>query len=288
MTDGAEQRIETGTLEVDGLSTFYRRTAGEGPPTVFIHGVPDHSEQWVPFLERAAGPALAFDLPGFGRSERPPPGSFDCSAASYGGFVADALEALGVGEYGLVVHDWGAVGLIAAQREPERVRRLCVLNAVPFLPGYRWHRTARGWRTPVLGELSTRAWSRGLLRLGLRESRGDWSPPPQEFVDMVWDHLDRGSFDAILRLYRSADPEVLDALGRDLGRITAPALVLWSTKDRYLPLRFGAAYAGTLGDGELVELPDLGHWPWLEDASVVDRVLAFVEPRSERDLRTDL
>ena len=31
---------------------------------------------------------------------------------------------LGVGDYRLVVHDWGSVGLIPAQREPERLRVL--------------------------------------------------------------------------------------------------------------------------------------------------------------------
>ena len=84
-----------------------------------------------------------------------------------------ALEALGVGEHALCVHDWGSIGLIAAQREPARVRRLCVINAVPLLPGYRWHRTARGWRTPVVGELSLRLFTKRTLALGLRESRGN-------------------------------------------------------------------------------------------------------------------
>jgi pimeloyl-ACP methyl ester carboxylesterase len=171
---------------------------------VLVHGVPDHSEQWVPFLERLPGPALAFDLPGFGRSDRPDPGAFPYTARAQGAFVGRALERLGVGEHRLVVHDWGSVALIAAQRRPERVKRLCVINAVPLLPGYRWHRTARIWRTPVLGELATRVWSPRLLSLGLRESRGDWSRPPDEFVHMISEHLDRGASHAILRLYRSA------------------------------------------------------------------------------------
>ena len=33
------------------------------------------------------------------------------------------------------------------------VERLVVMNAVPFLPGYRWHPMARIWRAPLLGEL---------------------------------------------------------------------------------------------------------------------------------------
>jgi hypothetical protein len=45
-----------------------------------------------------------------------------------------------------------------------------------------------------------------MLDLVLRESRGDWSRHEPAFIDMIWDHLDPGTFDAILRLYRSAPP----------------------------------------------------------------------------------
>ena len=71
---------------------------------------------------------------------------------------------------------------------------------------------------------------------------------------MIWAHLDSGTFDAILRLYRSAPSEQLARLGERLGSIEAPALVAWSTKDRYLPLRFGRAYADAL--------PGASCWSW--------------------------
>ncbi len=271
------QPIETGSVVVDGIGTFFRRIHGEGPPTVFIHGVPTHSEEWTPFLQRMRGPALAFDLPGMGRSERPPADRFDYAVGSYARFVERLLERLGIGEYRLVVHDWGSIGLISAQREPKRVLRLCVINAVPLLPGYRWHRTARGWRTPVLGELSTRIRSRRLLALGLRESRGDWSAPDPELVEMIAEHLDRDAFRAILRLYRSAPEQELARLGEALGSIEAPALVVWGLRDRYLPARFGRAFAEALGGAELLELPELGHWPWREDPALVERITAFIE-----------
>ena len=30
---------------------------------------------------------------------------------------------------------------------PERVERIVLTGCVPFLPGFRWHRVARAWRT---------------------------------------------------------------------------------------------------------------------------------------------
>jgi pimeloyl-ACP methyl ester carboxylesterase len=269
--------IETGTAMVDGVSTFFRRIPGEGPPAVFVHGNPTHSEDWLPFLERMSGPALAFDLPGWGRSARPSPSEFDYSMEGIGRFVGRFLQRLAVEEHSLVVHDWGSVGLLPAQEEPDRIRRLVIIDAVPLLPGYRWHRTARIWRTRGLGELSSRLWSRRLLDYGLRESRGDWSRHDPAFVDMIWDHFDRGTMAAVLRLYRSADPDRLAAAGRRLGSIGSPALVVWGGRDRYLPESFGLAWAASLPNAELYELPKAGHWPWIDAPQAVDRVVRFLE-----------
>jgi pimeloyl-ACP methyl ester carboxylesterase len=98
---------------------------------------------------------------------------------------------------------------------------------------------------------------------------------------MVWDHLDRGTKTAILRLYRSADPERLAAAGERLSSITAPALVVWGGRERYLPPRFGAAYAARLPNAELVELPSAGHWPWIDEPSVIERLVRFLEPSED-------
>jgi pimeloyl-ACP methyl ester carboxylesterase len=269
--------IETGTIDVDGIETFYRRIPGEGEPVVFMHGNPTHSEDWMPILERMRGPAVAFDLPGFGRSQRPEPERFDYSVGTYTDFVERALLEFGVGEYSLVVHDWGPVALIAALRDPGRLRRLVVINAVPLLTGYRWHRLARIWRTPRLGELSNRLWNRPMLDQALRESRGDWSRHAPEFVDLIWDHLDAGTFRAILRWYRSAPESELERLGAGLGSVRGPSLVVWGLKDRYLPARFGRAYAEALPNSQLIELPDSGHWPWRDEPSVIPRLVEFLE-----------
>ncbi len=274
-------QIETGTVMVDGVSTFFRRVDGDGPPAVFLHGVPTHSEDWQPFLERITRPALAFDLPGFGRSARPSPAEFDYSMDGLAKFTTRFLQRMAVEDHSLVVHDWGSVALIGAQEEPERIRRLVIVNGVVLLPGYRWHRTARVWRTRGLGELSTRIRSRRLLDYGLRESRGDWSRHDPAFVDMIFDHLDRGTFEAILRLYRSAPPDRLAAAGERLGGIRAPALIVWGGRDRYLPARFGPEYAARLPNSELLELPDAGHWPWIDAPEVVDRVIRFLQTDEE-------
>jgi pimeloyl-ACP methyl ester carboxylesterase len=253
---------------------------------VFVHGNPTHSEDWMPFLELMRGPAIALDLPGFGRSERPSPDRFDHAMHSYSSFLNSFLDELGVDEHSLVVHDFGGLALIGAQAHPDRIRRLVLFNCLALLPGYRWHRLARAWRTPRLGEFVNRLWSRPLLNLSLRESRGDWSRQDPEFVDMIWDHLDEGTLRAILALYRSAPEEELARAGGSLGSLTAPALVVWALKDRYLPGRFGRAYAEALPNSELIELPEAGHWPWRDDPSVIPKVVDFLEADPEQSAKS--
>ena len=207
---------------VSGIRIHCREVAGSGPPAIFVHGNPTQSGDWLPFLERMEGPALAFDLPGFGRSDRPDPDLFDHSIGAYANLIEELLEVVAPEGFRLVVHDWGVLGLIAALRNPLRIKGLVVINAVPLSGDYRWHWIARIWRRRGLGEavnaVNSRFGTAQLLRLA-RPGRKRMSP---EFVEMVWSGWDAGMSRAVLGLYRSADPPVLAAMGRGLGEVKSP------------------------------------------------------------------
>jgi pimeloyl-ACP methyl ester carboxylesterase len=264
-------------LVLDGVRVFYRRVDGEGTPLVYCHGNPTHGEEAVPVLERAGGPAIAIDMPGWGRSDRPDPARFDYSMYGLSAFLERCLEALGVGRRKLVVHDWGGLALIGAQRRPGLIERLVIVNAVPLLPGYRWHWVAQLWRRRPIGEILNRTTTKSSLALLLRQARGDHrSPMPPEFVDMIWNHWDRGTQAALLELYRHADPPRLVEAGRDLNKLTCPSLVLWGDRDIYLPTKFGQLYAQTLPNSTFEAIEGAGHWPWIDDQRIIDRILSFV------------
>jgi pimeloyl-ACP methyl ester carboxylesterase len=259
------------TAALDGQPVFWRSAGEDAVPALYVHGVPTSSDDWLPFLARTGG--LAPDLPGFGRSGKG--GHLDYSLDGIARFVERFLdEVVGVERVKLIVHDWGAAALAFAQRHPERIERLVVINAVPLLPGYRWHPVARLWRRPLVGELAMGFTVGPTLARGLRPAFA--GPVPKDFVRGAMRHFDQGTQRAILRLYRSAPEELLAAKGRDLSSVGAPALVVWGALDPYIPTLFADAYAARLPDSRVEHVGDAGHWPWLDRPDVIERVAAFL------------
>ena len=270
----ALRRVSTAPTEHTGEAggwgcRWLEAPAAAAAPVLYVHGVPNTAALWRPFLARTGG--LAPDLPGFGESAKP--AAFDYSIGGLSDWLRAFLAERRVDRYSLVAHDWGALAL--AQAQPDRLEKLVLMDAVPLLPGYEWHTLARQWRRPLIGEMAMgftfKFVTRRLLRLP------DGSDFPAEELDDIWDHFDHGTQRAILRLYRSAPPRALEAAGARLGDITCPALVLWGEADAYLPERFAHQYAEALGGPATVEVvPGAGHWPWLGDTGVIDRVTAFL------------
>jgi pimeloyl-ACP methyl ester carboxylesterase len=247
--------------DVAGLRVHWRQ-AGDRP-VLYVHGVPTGSFEWVPFLERGGG--VAPDLPGFGCSAKP--ADFDYSIAGYDRFLERFAAQAQLERFSLVVHDWGAVALALAQRFPDRIEKLVLFSTLPLLPGYRWHRIARGWRTPLVGELMMGAATRGALRRAL----------PPALADTAWECFDHGTQRAILKLYRSSPPDVLARAGERLAELRSPALILWPSDGPYIGPEFGEAYAGALGGPVELEFVDGGHWTWHRRPELVERAVSFLE-----------
>jgi pimeloyl-ACP methyl ester carboxylesterase len=266
--------VEQHTDEIDGEPVSWRSAPYEGVPTLYLHGVPNSSLTWRPFLERTGG--IAPDLPGFGDSVKA--GTFPYSIAGYDGYLERLLDWLALDRVNLVMHDWGACALTFAQRLPQRIERIVLINALPLFDGYSWHRLARIWRTPVLGELWMGCLTPRLLRRALRHANA--TTIPERELQEIYSHFDFGTQRAILKLYRSVKPGTLTDAGASLHELDAPALIVWGERDPYIPARAAAQYAHALGgESEIALLPDAGHWPWLDRPDVVETVARFLTGR---------
>lgn len=258
--------------EIAGTETAWLEDEAR-TPILYVHGVPDSGRMWTPFLERTGG--FAPDLPGFGTSAKS--AGFDYSIKGYGDFLEAYVDHVGLDRLALVVHDWGGVGLELAMRRPRAVERLVIMDCVPFLPGYRWHRLARLWRTPVAGELFMGFTTKWSMKRVMKLERALRDEDVDAFVAEAYPSFDHGTQRAILKLYRSAPEDVLARAGERLGDVEAPALVLWGEHDRFLPGDLPHRYAEALGGEARVEIvPGAIHWIWREEPRVIDTVAAFV------------
>lgn len=262
------------TLELDGQPVFLRRAGDDDVPVLYLHGLPTSSFDWLSPL--ALGGGIAVDLPGFGRSGKR--GDLDYSLAGHVRFLDRLLEELDLDRVRLCMHGWGAaVGLAWAGEQPDRVERLVVIDAVPLMPGFRWRGPARLVRMPVVGPIAVGAATKRILRHASRRASAGRGPMPEPFVASVAEHFDLGTERATLQLLRSADPELLAQAGANLGAIRAPALVLWGGQDPYIPVRFGAGYAATLGDATLEVVEEAGHWPWIDQPELSARIVEYLD-----------
>lgn len=134
----------------------------EGPrdaaeTVLMLHGEPSWSylyRRMIPPLVEAGHRAVAFDFPGFGRSDKPTEKraySYELHRAA----LLRVVEALDLRGVTLVVQDWGGlVGLPAAVLDvPDRIARLVIMNT--FLP--------TGRERPTVG---FRVWKAGVRLLG--------------------------------------------------------------------------------------------------------------------------
>jgi len=267
--------VDEHTISVDQAPIFYRSApvpSGVSTP-LYLHGVPTSSDDWSGLLERTGG--IAPDLIGFGRSSKA--ANLDYTLAGLATFLERFLVEVGAERVTIVAHDWGAAaGLVFAQRRPQAIDRLVLCDAVPLLDGFEWHRVARLLRRPLMGELIMGSTPRWFLWRLLREGCARPEALSDDHLRAVWSQFDQGTQRAILRLYRATDESDLAAAGADLEQLRMSALVLWGEQDPWLAPAFADAYGQRLPRATVQRIEAAGHWPWLDDATVADRIVEFV------------
>ena len=239
MSDSEIERNAVAALQareivVDGLRMFYRASPNEvpdeRPPVVLVHGLVVASDYMLPTAERLAVHFRVYapDLPGFGRSAKPPR-AFDITE------LADALaawiRALGLGRAVLLGNSFGCqVVAECAVRHPDVIECL-VLQGPTTDPGARTLRRQLGrWLQNSLYE------------------------PPMSPI-MLRDYWRAGiprAISTVRFLFR-------DAIEQKLPRIQVPALVVRGDRDPMVPQNWAEEAAALLPRGRLVVIPGAAH-----------------------------
>jgi pimeloyl-ACP methyl ester carboxylesterase len=257
---------------VDHVVAGVRCVVHDSDPTrreavVFVHGNPGPMDDWEELAPAVAAFArvVAMDMPGYGRAEHPK--HFDYTIEGYGRYLAALLDHLSVDRAHLVLHDFGGPwGLRWANDHPDRVGSITLINC-GILEGYKWHRFAKIWQTPILGELAMLTTTAGGMHRAL--NRTNPKPLPRSFIDRVMKFADWGHKRAVLKLYRAS--KHVGKMPLQLGEFakTLPVCVTWGAGDPFIQVEFAEKQKRYFPQAEVHVLQGLGHWPFIDDVDAV-------------------
>jgi pimeloyl-ACP methyl ester carboxylesterase len=174
------------TIQVDGLSIFYREAGSQNAPTILLlHGLPSSSRMLQALLTRLADDyhLIAPDYPGFGHSDWPDPKLFVYTFDHIAAVMDDFTQALGLSRYTLYMQDYGGpVGFRMALAHPDRVRSLIVQDAVAHNEGLgaNWATRRAFWADRPAYEEALR---KNLLSLATTKTRHIGDDPNVELYD---------------------------------------------------------------------------------------------------------
>jgi haloalkane dehalogenase len=235
--------------DVEGLRLAHI-DEGDGPPVLFMHGEPTWSFLWrhlIPPVRDAGYRAIAPDMVGFGRSDKP----LDMDWYSYDrhvDFAATLLEDLNLSETTIVVHDWGGpIGLRLAVEHPERIERIVILDTGLFT-GHQ--RMTDAWL--AFRDFTARTED---LPIGMLVRGGCHSDPGDEVIAAYEAPYPDPPSKAAARAFPRLVPQAPDAPGaaagervvRALREDRRPTLMLWGDSDPVLPPAVGERFASAIG-----------------------------------------
>lgn len=271
-----------------------------GAPVIFVHGWPDDARAWkgvVPHLARQGFRTYAPYLRGYGPSRfRSKETMRDGRAVALAQDVIDFTDALGIGKFALVGHDWGGrIAYTLAALYPERLSSITSIS-VQYSP--------KGKMAIPDFEQSRLYWYQWFLNFdpGAETFRRDpkafaraqwetWGPPgwftDREFEEAAESFSNPDFVDVVISSYRSRWRPVpgdarYDALQEKLGKVDklkTPTLVIHGSAD-------GASLAKSTEDQQQsfeghyqrVELPGVGHFvPREVPEKVADLVIPHVK-----------
>ncbi len=250
--------------------------AGFGPAVILVHGFLASHTAWDPVFAALTTRfrVIAPDLPGFGESEKPPPGRYAYTSAAFAESLVDLIAAVDVNRASVIGQRMGAtVALSMAVLYPDLVERLVLVS--PDLYPRRASTWQRAASLPVVGSLLFK--QAAGLRLFLRYF-DPWTAPALPASARMLDWLDGWSAPAA----REASYATLRSMGDTrsllarLARASVPTLVCAGGRDDATRLAGARRLTRELPAGRL-EIFDTGCAPE-EDRpdDLARRVMAFL------------
>ncbi len=283
LQDVAPTQTRHQTVEVDGLTIFYREAGPADAPTVLLlHGFPTSSQMFRNLIPALADRfhVVAPDYPGFGGSSMPKPGEFDYTFDRLADVMDAFTQRVGITTYALYVQDYGApVGFRLAVKHPERVQALVIQNGNAYDEGLGefWIPLKAYWREPSEAHRAVLARSLELEATKWQYTHGVRHPevisPDTWRADQYL--LDRpGNKDIQLQLFYSygSNPPLYPQWQAYFRHAQPPTLIVWGKNDQIFPAEGAYPYKRDLKDLEF-HLLDTGHFALEEEGATIARLM---------------
>lgn len=269
----------------------------DAPVLIFLHGFPDSHRTWRHQIAHLSGRyrCIAPDQRGY-RGSSKPKGVENYTPDKLIGDVFQLADALGVGPFTIVGHDWGgaiAWGVAIMGQLNGRVTRAVVANAPhptifpKLLYTNRQQRQAsqyfRVFRDPASNALVEQFGLGGVLLKAFGEMPENPKMDPAERAALMEDYANREASIAMLNWYRASPMEVLDMdapyetpagwTPPALPKLTIPTLVVWAMDDIALPAANLDGLDEVIADLTLVKVPGCGHFVQWEAPDAVNAAL---------------
>lgn len=264
-----ERRIRAGDIGIVAYEAGSPAT--DAQTLVFIHGLGHWTQaawdELLPLLEPALR-VIAFDLPGFGLSDKPD-GRYDTSF--FGETVSDVLDQLVPGRFFLCGHSLG--GYIAANyaaAHPDRVEGLILIAPAGFLRAARFVYSLLG--SQLARWLFTRRPGRRFVDRALDQSVYDPVSVVSPVREMAFALAEQPEVRrAFAGVYTGAIQDFRDApvVHARLRRWTGPTLIIWGRHDRFIPIKALDVTRGVYPQAQVMICERSGHLPMVEEAPLV-------------------
>jgi pimeloyl-ACP methyl ester carboxylesterase len=264
-------------VRVDRMNLF-AITRGEGPDLILLHGNPASTYSWRFVIEPLAEDfrVHAFDLPGFGFSDKPANAVY--TAAWFAKIIDGYMRAEGIEQAVVVGNSMGGeVATEFAALYASKVRAL-VLLAPAGLPADDPEQlpfAIRAAQWPVLGPIIAALPIRPMIASGLRAGFYDPSIVSEADVDALY--LPLRTENGMVAFFTRLGQRVSDRRADLLGLVRAPTLIIVGDSDRLLSPEISRRHHEVIRDSELLEWELTGHLPQEEHPDrVVEEIRRFV------------
>ncbi|HYK10919.1 MAG TPA: alpha/beta hydrolase [Gemmatimonadales bacterium] len=248
---------------------------GTGPTVVLLHGLCASIYTWrdvIGPVSAAGFHVVAFDNRGFGGSDRPTSGY---SEADYASLTVALLDSLHLTDVVLVGHSMGGeIAALATLRDPGNVRGLVLIDAAGL--GTHMPLLTRLARAPLVGRLVAGLRGRDGVEEALRSTFGVPSRVTQDEVDQYYAPVAAPDFGRTLA--GVAHQFDFSALKGRLDSIAKPTLVMWGSRDVWIPPGVGEQMTASLPRAAFVLVPGVGHdLPDEDPAALLRSLIPFLQ-----------